>query len=446
MPSPPERGSHSRERRHLRNYLRLALAAAAALAAAVALAACGSSKDGYKGPAVLPLDSAAAKSASSRTCPQTVLDVLGRIVLRVYREGVFSERTASAKALIGQNVALREAVEHEDPAAAKTAAEALIATGHMTNLRVVTETGRTLVDIGGPALTPLNGTVENADGEPIAKYLTSVWSDVGFIAENNGLAQGQVSLRYQEKTIASSFPLPDGPLPNEGKITIKGIEYQYTSFPAARYPSGAMRVYLLRSIGGVQKLCGSSSAATVINTLSRIATLIYEAEGGPRTLPQIERVQHNQPLLAAVAAKDRTATRKAIFGLLNHHIVRMRVSIGGKLFEDVGGPYVLQPVSAELTSGGRKIGSFTISIQDDEGYLRLTHRLADLSVLMYMHAVKPPTQRLVKNSLAKTNPGEVPTSGPYTYEGKHFQVFTINARAFPQGPLTIKVLIPIPYE
>jgi hypothetical protein len=81
-----------------------------------------------------------------------------------------------------------------------------------------------------------------------------------------------------------------------------------------------------------------------------------------------------------------------------------------------------------------------LSIQDDEGYLRLTKRLAGLRVLMYMRG-----SELVKNSLGPA-PGAVPDSGRYQYRGRTFHVFTLDAQAFPSGPLTIHVLIPIPYS
>jgi hypothetical protein len=58
---------------------------------------------------------------------------------------------------------------------------------------------------------------------------------------------------------------------------------------------------------------------------------------------------------------------------------------------------------------------------------------------MYMNS------QLVKNSLGPS-PGTVPASGPYEYRGHSFRVFTVNARAFPSGPLTIRVLIPMPYS
>jgi hypothetical protein len=135
------------------------------------------------------------------------------------------------------------------------------------------------------------------------------------------------------------------------------------------------------------------------------------------------------------------AARKAVEALLHKHLVRLRVlAADGSLLVDDGGPFVLAPVTAPLTLGGRQIGSIVLSNQDDEGYKRLVKRLVGLRVLMYMSG-----GRLVKNSLGP-GPGSVPASGDYTYRGSDFRVFTVHAKAFPSGPLTIRVLIPIPYR
>ncbi len=376
-------------------------------------------------------------------CPATVLDTLGHVLDRVYREGVISERTASARALIAGSVPLRAAVESGDATAARAAAEALLATGHMTDLQVMRGT-QPLVSVGGAALAPLQGTLTGAGGAAIGSYVTSVWSDSGFISEAHGVTEGLIDLRAGGHSVGGSDALPAGPLAPEGALTRGGTRYQFTSFPASEFPTGTpLQLYLLRSVASTASLCGANNEATLINTLTRIANLIYEGEAGRRTITQIERVQGNHALLQAVAHRDPAATRAAIFGLLNHHIVRMRVSSGdGRLLSDVGGPYVLAPVSAPLRLDGRTIGSFVLSIQDDEGYLRLTRRLAGLKVLMYMDRPDP---QLVKNSLGPA-PGDVPASGPYEYRGARFQVFTVNAEAFPSGPLTIRVLIPIPYS
>jgi hypothetical protein len=380
---------------------------------------------------------------STETCPATVMKTLGSVLHRVYREGIESERTASARHMIEHSKPLREAIENGDAAAARTAAKELLATGHMTNLMVMTGS-RTLTSVGGPALAPLHGTIKDLSGTTIASYIVSVWADNGFADEANGIAEGSVALRAGGHSVGGTIELPAGPLSSEGTLTRNGTVFQYTSFPARTYPSGAVTVYLLKPLASAERLCGSTSEDTVVNTLTQVARLIYIGETGPRTLVQIKRVQRNTPLLQAVAKHEPLATEAAVKTLLHHHIVRLRVSSAGHLLSDVGGPFVLAPVTAPLMLNGRKIGSFVMSIQDDEGYLRLAGRLAGLDVLMYMNA-SGPHPRLVKNSLGP-HPGAVPDSGSLTYRGESFRVFTLRAESFPAGLLKIRVLVPIPYS
>src|SRR5689334_13180083 len=61
-------------------------------------------------------------------CPDTVLHTFGQIAKRIYGEGVHSERTRVAERFIARSRPLREAVEHDNPAATAAAARALIAT------------------------------------------------------------------------------------------------------------------------------------------------------------------------------------------------------------------------------------------------------------------------------------------------------------------------------
>jgi hypothetical protein len=372
-----------------------------------------------------------------------VLGTLASVLERVYHEGVSSERTGSAQYMVTHSAALREAVESGNKAAARAAAKKLLGTGHLTDLRVMRGT-RTFLNVGGAARTPLRGTLTGAGGAPIGSYVTSVWADNGFLIEAGGITQGLVVLRADGRSIGGSPPLAAGTLPAEGTLTRENVPYDYTSFPAETYPSGAARVYLLIPTGSISRLCGGTSQDTIVNTLERVADLIYAGEIGLSAQKQLRRVQRNKALLEAVANREPAATRLAIDALLNEHIVRLRVSAGGQLLSDVGGPYVLGPVSAPLRLDGHTIGSFVLSIQDDEGYLRLAKRLAGLDVLMYMNAA----HQLVKDSLGPA-PGPalatVPASGAFSYEGRAFRVFTVHAKAFPAGPLTIRVLVPLPY-
>jgi hypothetical protein len=401
------------------------------------LAGCGSTMRG--GLSARAGASPSSVQVVSGACSTAVLGALGDVAMRAYREGVSSERTRSALSFIARSIPLRNAVERGDPRAARAAAQALIATGHMTNLRVL-RGGQVLADVGAPdALAPLHGAITGAGGATIGTFVASVWADNGFLQETSGIAEGVAALRENGRNIADSFALEQGELPPQGTLTVRGTAYAYTSFPAAMYPTGQLRVYLLKSISSIAPMCGTSTQDTLVNTLSRVARLIYTSEAGARAFTQVHRVQRYQQLLRAVTARDPAATRRAVEHLLHEHVVRLRVSAGGRLLSDVGGPYVLAPVHAPLHLNGRRIGSIELSIQDDEGYKRLAGRLAGLNVLMYMGS------RLVKNSLGPA-PGAVPASGTYHYRGRTFRVYTLHAEAFPSGPLRIAVLIPIPYS
>ncbi len=401
------------------------------------LAGCGSGKGGGS-------SATTAVASAPKSCPATVAQVFSRVVRRVYHEGIASERTQVATRAITTSVPLRQAVERGDAAATRAVAATLVAEGRMTSL-LIKSAGRTLANVGEAAVAPLAGTLTNAAGKQIGTYVTSVWSDRGFLAESNSIGEGVVALRRGGRSVGGSFVLPPGRLPAEGSIVLGHVRYQYASFGAKTYPRGRpLRVYLLRTVASTAPLCGSNGEDTTVNTLSRVARLIYVGEAGGRTLPQVRRVQSNAPLLEAVARRDPAAAKVAVEQLLNQHIVRLRVLAAGKLLTDVGGPYVLAPVSAPLRLGGRTIGSFVLSIQDDEGYLRLTGRLAGLKVLMYMN-LNSAQPTLVKNSLGP-EPGAVPDSGTYRYRGSSYRVYTLHQTAFPSGPLTIHVLIPIPYS
>jgi hypothetical protein len=421
--------------------------AAVALVLLLALAVVYVSSVGGGSPAHANPDPSPEDAANA--CGPAVLEALSQVGQHVYDEGVASERTEIAERAVKGSSALREAVEHGDAAAARTAAQALLATGHITNLTVL-HGAQTLATVGSSAaLAPLHGTILSKAGAPIGSFVASVWADAGFLSEMQGVVEGDIALRAGKHSIGGSFALPTGELPAAGTLTTHGTAFQYASFPASVYPSGSLRVYILRSVSSTAHICGPTAQDTLVDTLSRVASLIYAGEGGPHALIQLHRAQQDGALLAAVAARDPAATRKAVVGLVfdHTHIVRMRVSAGGHLLSDVGGPYVLAPVSGALRLHGKRIGSLTLSIQDDEGYLRLAKRLVGLNVLMYMNPTSAHPE-LVKNSLGPGVGGfsSVPTSGLYTYRGHTFRVFTLNARSFPSGPLRISVLIPIPYS
>ena len=408
-----------------------------------ALAACGSSGSGdpvagSPAPAAVParlLTPIAPPSGAD--CPAVVLTTLGRVLQRIYNEGVFSEEVLAARDLINRNQPLHQAVASGDASGAQAAAAHLLATKHMTHL-TVERGGRVLADVGEPAIAPLEGQIKDSGGKVIGTYLATLFSDHTFESEAKGITYGEVAVRAGGKVRSGSTTFGAHELHGVGEMTQGGVPYEYVALPVAAYPSGTATVEAFRTRHSLAPVCGATREETVARTLRGVAMLIYRGEGGPRARLQVQRVQANKPLLEAVAARNPEATRKAIDILLHKHVVRLRVSTGGALLADVGGPYVLAPLRAPLTLNGRRIGELELSIQDDEGYKRLAERLAGVHVVMSMGG------KVVKNSLGPiTSP--IPASGTYAYQGHRYTVFTVPAEAFPSGPLTIRVLVPDPY-
>src|SRR5664280_2765608 len=114
--------------------------------------------------------------------------------------------------------------------------------------------------------------------------------------------------------------------------------------------------------------CGSASAAAISAVDGAAARHMYAAElHGGEVRADIGRVTGSQGLLSAMAGSNPAAVQAAVHGLVyapHWHIVRLRVLKGGKVLADVGGPYIIAPVTGTLRWHGRTVGSYVMSVQD----------------------------------------------------------------------------------
>lgn len=121
---------------------------------------------------------------------------------------------------------------------------------------------------------------------------------------------------------------------------------------------------------------------------ARATEIVYHAEShGPEVSADSAHIAAATDLAAAVANDDPTATLAAVHRIVftpHWHIVRLRVlSRSGKLLADVGGPYVIAPVTGQLTYRGNVVGSYVMSVQDDVGYAKLVTRFTHLPIELY---------------------------------------------------------------
>ena len=113
--------------------------------------------------------------------------------------------------------------------------------------------------------------------------------------------------------------------------------------------------------------CGAGAPETLAKTAGRVAMQIYAHElTGSGVRADQRQVESNGPLLNALASGNLAGVREAVTSLVysHTHIVRLRVLQGNTVQADVGGPYIIAPVSGSLRFHGRTVGHYLLSVQD----------------------------------------------------------------------------------
>ena len=188
--------------------------------------------------------------------------------------------------------------------------------------------------------------------------------------------------------------------------------------------------------------CGASTLATLMTVDSKVANNIDGGElAGSETKVDLRHVTGAADLLSAVAADNRAATRKAVSRIVYHHfwhIVRLQaLDASGRILADIGGPYVIAPVRGLLSVGGRVIGSFVMSVQDDMGFAKLER-----------HAIGDPIGIYVNGKLAVELGGQFPHRQPagtqVSLAGLIYAALALTYDAFPSGTLSAVIAVAPP--
>ncbi len=188
--------------------------------------------------------------------------------------------------------------------------------------------------------------------------------------------------------------------------------------------------------------CGKAAPETLAQTIGWVAQRIYTGEvHSSETIKDRLQVETYEPLLRAVAKGNKAAIKAAVTSLVysGTHIVRLRVLTGKKLLADVGGPYILAPLSGTLSLHGHTIGHYVTSVQDDVGYVKIETRFIGAPLVLRTGAKNVPIEDLLT-----PGPVKIPEHGPVTYKHVIYQAYSFQANRFPSGTLRISVLVPLP--
>ena len=194
------------------------------------------------------------------------------VLERVYHEGVASERTDSAKHFIEHSPALRAAVEGGNAAAARAAAQALLATGHMTEPRQSRAAVQPFIAVGDPRARAAPG---DADGRGRARRSRATSRACGRTAASSpsraASAEGVVALRSGNATASPARSRSTGsrPLPNEGDADAQRRRLPVHLVPRRRLPLGrAARLPADARSSADRAALRATPQDTLVNTLA----------------------------------------------------------------------------------------------------------------------------------------------------------------------------------
>lgn len=421
------------------------LALAALVAAALCLAGCGAGSNGRTTATTSPRSAtgtgtpAPARGApaaparagtgrpphASRQCQRDATQALGAVAMRAYRQLVRGRDILATARALERSAMLGDRIAGADAGAIATAA-ATVAGGHYTRLQI-TRGSRTLAAQGSAAtLAPIRGVLHDRHGRRVARFAISALPAVSF---------AQLAAHLTGSGVAVLPAAGGKPL---AVVAAPGGEHPRSAFAFAAdaFPAGRLRVVV--SVPAAGRLCGRDRATTTLNAIGQVARGLYANEADSAVVRlSLRRVARNPALLAAVARDDAVATRAAVTALVyNHtHIVRLRVSHGGHLLADVGGPLVLAPARGVLVgAAGAPIGDFVLSLQDDLGYRLLMRRFTAANVLLRVGGVA------VMGSIRGAH-GPIPDSGTIRAGGVRYRLLSFDGERFPAGALRITVVM-----
>jgi len=180
--------------------------------------------------------------------------------------------------------------------------------------------------------------------------------------------------------------------------------------------------------------CGSASASTVSTVNVAAARRILASElHGAEVRADIGHITSSQALLSAMAGSNPATVQAAVHALVyapHWHIVRLRVLKGSKVLADVGGPYIIAPVTGTLRWHGRTVGSYVMSVQDDVGFVKLVSRFIDVPIDIYRNG------SFLMGTL-KPAPTSLGNGTTVTISGSTYRASVMQAGAFPGGSLEI---------
>jgi hypothetical protein len=362
-------------------------------------------------------------------CARIALKTFDSIGEEIYAQASSGRIVEEATHRLLRSRALVKAVKQGDANAARAVLERFLR-DQIVRVRVIRH-GRTLLAMGPyDVLAPHRAELRDAQGQVVGTLIISVHTDRSLADTTHMITGANVLVR---RVSGRASQVLASTLSRRVRRTYRTVSFSGRAFGGER-----LKITMLVPISSLS-CTGGSRREIEADTIGTVATRLYRGElSGVKTKATVALVEHDPAFRQAVAHGDPTATRAAIVSLFRAHlhVVRVRAFLGSRLVFDLGGPFVLAPaVGIVRNASGRPVGHFMLSIQDDLGYVLLTHGFTGAQVLLRAGL------RQVMGTLSP-GPAQIPNRGPVSYGGHSYQAFSFSGEAFPSGPLRISLLIP----
>jgi hypothetical protein len=206
---------------------------------------------------------------------RTFLAVDGMVAERIYRQELEGPATLRDRRQVESYEPLSRALAEGNRKALRGAVVALVYSHtHIVRLRV-SQHGKLLADVGGPyIIAPVRGQL-SFHGRHVGSYVLSVQDDLGYVGLETRLIGTPVALFAGGTRLPIEGTMRTGrtALPDRGTVTIRGHSFTTYAFAARAYPSGTLRIVLLRPH---RPDSTRSCAAVRVSETARIGRAIWQ--------------------------------------------------------------------------------------------------------------------------------------------------------------------------
>jgi len=203
------------------------------------------------GPARIALLSSPRPSARcGRGRYATEAAAIGAMARRIERAERAGGRARHVARLVGSDPRFAAAVAAADPVALRAQIVRFFRDPslHVVRIRATGARGALVGDVGGPnVLAPASAPVI-LHGRTVGRVTLSVQDDAGYIKLVHRFTGAAVVLRAGAATVPGSLARAPRALPASGRVRVRGKRYQVVSFAIARFPVGALRVWVLKPL------------------------------------------------------------------------------------------------------------------------------------------------------------------------------------------------------